>query len=431
MKKEKKRRKRIRIDRLLMLIGACIMAILLIVLAISQIIQFVHPKIIAKEYQNPNMEIKLEDDKVNSSVYSKKNKETKEKMIYAIHIPDFKDKEINQLVDNFVDEIIEENALVTYIDYESSSAFSQYKSYIITATTYSDMDGLNPIEEISSKQLYLNFDQDKLIELKDCLREKAIDKLSKTYECDKSELQLAKIKEDGLEIALLNQKVDYLYNEHTTSFIMNNEHIPTILKNEKINVEKREIDPTKPMVAFTFDDGPSPTNTSKILAALNKVNGRATFFELGYLMEIYPDTVREIVEQGSEVGNHSYDHDWLTSKSISEVIEDIDSVNDIFFSLTGNEIHLVRPPYGDYNSEIKNTLTERIIMWDVDTRDWESRNTSSVISMAKKYTYDGAIVLFHDIYSTTAAAIEELIDYYDSMGYQFVTVSELLEAKGK
>ena len=148
-------------------------------------------------------------------------------------------------------------------------------------------------------------------------------------------------------------------------------------------------------------------------------------------MENYPDTVRAICEQGSEVANHSYDHDWLTQKSVEDAVKDIQSVNDIFFSLTGNEINLVRPPYGDYNSALVKAFSEKVVMWDVDTRDWESRNVDSIISMTKKYAYNGAIVLFHDIYSTTATAAVELIKYYDSLGYQFVTVSELYEVKGK
>ena len=150
-------------------------------------------------------------------------------------------------------------------------------------------------------------------------------------------------------------------------------------------------------------------------------------------METYPDTVREVVESGSEVGSHSYDHtyDWMNGMTLEEAVADLDKVDDIFFSLTGQDISLFRPPFGASIKSLSDTITEKIVYWDVDTRDWESKNTEKVIEMCKKYTYDGAIVLFHDIHATTIPAVEQLIEYYDSQGYQFVTVSELYAIKGK
>ena len=423
-----RRKRRVRIDRVMILVGGCLLALLLVIGAITAIFKLINPTLIAKEYSKPALEIKLEGEKVDSDVYTVKNKETGEKYIYAIHLPVL-NNEAKNVLNSFVEEIKAENALVTHIDFSSTSAFSQYKSYVITATTYSDIDGLNPFNPIKTEELYINFDKEELIDLDDCVRGKAISNLAKKYSCDEENVRLVNISETGVKIDVNGTKVDYLYQENNTDFVMNNENVPSILKYEKINVEKREIDPTKPMIAFTFDDGPSPSNTMKILEALDKVGGRATFFQLGYLMENYPDTVRAVTQQGSEVANHSYDHDWLTSKSVDAAVEDIQSVNDIFFSLTGNEINLVRPPYGDYNTALVQAFSEDVVMWDVDTRDWESRNVDSIISMTKKYAYDGAIVLFHDIYSTTSTAAVELIKYYDSLGYQFVTVSELIEMR--
>ena len=425
------KKRRVRIDRVMILVGGCLLALLLVFGAITALFKFINPTLISKEYSKPSLEIKLEDEKINSEVYRVKNKETDEKYIYAIHLPVFENEEVKNSVNTFVDRIKSENAMVTHVDFSSNSAFSQYKSYVITATTYSDMDGLNPINPIKTEEIYINFDQNEVIDLDDCIRGKAIANLAKSNQCEQEVIQLVSIHESGIKINVNGKKVDYTYNDYNTDFVMKNENIPTILKYEKINIEKREIDPSKPMIAFTFDDGPSPANTKKILEALDKVGGRATFFQLGYLMEKYPDTVRAICEQGSEVANHSYDHDWLTEKSVEAAVEDIQSVNDICFSLTGNEINLVRPPYGAYNSSLVKAFSEKVVMWDVDTRDWESRNVDSIISMTKKYAYNGAIVLFHDIYSTTATAAVELIEYYDSLGYQFVTVSELYEMKGK
>lgn len=427
MQQVRRKRRRIRMDRVFILIGAGLLSLVLIFGAIFGIYKLINPRIIADEYGKPNT-IKLETDKINSNVYKEKNKETGEKLIYAIHTPKFKN-EMDQTVEAFVNKMIEEKAIVTHIDYESTEAFSQYKSYVITATLYESIDGMNPLNAVKTEQLFIHFDKDTFIELDDCLRGKAISKIAKENGANEDEVKLSKITETGVEIDILGKKVNYPYDE--TSFVMKNDNIKTLLKGDRIEIPKREIDPNKPMVAFTFDDGPSPGNTERILAALDKVSGRATFFQLGQLMERYPETVLAVAKQGSEIANHSYDHDWLTDKSLDDAKADISSVNDIAFSLTGNEILLLRPPFGAYNTAIKEGITEKVVMWDVDTRDWESRNTESIINMTKQYTYDGAIVLFHDIHSATIPAVEQLIEYYDSLGYQFVTVSELYEVKGK
>lgn len=424
---EKMKRRRIRVGRVIGLLFACLLAIVLLFGGAKVIMSLFHKEIIASEYANVKETNKLEDDKMINEVFKETDKETKEEFIYAIHLPDL-DEKANTFIKDFVEGIKSEKAKVTHIDYESMNAFNQYKSYIITATTYSEMDGLNPLNQVSQKKYYVNYDQEKMITLDDCIRGKAIDILSVENKCKTEQLQLVKINESGITIDANGKLIDYKYDENKTSFVMNNPKIPSILKYPKIDVEKRELDPNKPMVAFTFDDGPAPGNTEKILKALKKVNGRATFFELGSLMEVYPDTVRAVCESGSEVANHSYDHPWLTQLPLKDAKKQIQTTNDIYFSLTGNEIKLIRPPFGDMNKSVASNFSEEMVFWDVDTRDWESRSTEQIIKVAKQYIYDGAIVLFHDIHATTIPAVEQLIQYYDSLGYQFVTVSELLEA---
>ena len=421
------KRRRIRIDRLLILVGALVLCIMLVFGVISGIFNLLNPKLIADEYRKPNTEIKLSTDKIDSDVYSKKNKETDSKMIYAIHVPKLENEEVNQQIQDFVNKMIEEKATVTHIDYESNQAFGQYKSYIITANLYENIDELIPSNVTKTEQLFINFDGESLIDLEDCIRGKAISKIAKENNTNEDMLQLSKVTEKGIQINIEGKKIEYPYDD--TSFVMNNQNIKTLLKYEKIEVEKRELDSNKPMIALTFDDGPNPANAEKILAALEKVGGRATFFQLGSLMEKYPETVRKIVASGSEVASHSYGHDQLTTKSLEDAIADVQSVNDIFFSLTGNEIRLIRPPYGSYSKEIEEAITEKIVLWNVDTRDWESRNTQKTVEATKKYAYDGAIVLMHEIYSSSATAAEELINYYHEQGYQLVTVSELFEMK--
>lgn len=426
----KRKKRRIRLDRVLILIGAMALCLTLVFGVISGIFNLFNPKIIANEYRKPNVEIKLTNEKIISDVYSKKNMGTDDKLIYAIHTPKLDNEEANQEIQNFINRIIEEKATVTHIDYESTQAFGQYKSYIITANLYGNIEDLVPTNKIKTEQLFINFDNDNLIDLEDCVRGKVISKLAKDTETKEEEVKLSKITEKGVQIDVLGKKIEYPYDD--TSFVMNNENIKTLLKYEKIDVEERELDPNKPMIALTFDDGPNPKNAEKILSILEKVDGRATFFQLGSLMEQYPETVRKIVESGSEVASHSYKHDMLTTIPLEDAVADVESVNDIFFSLTGNEIKLLRPPYGAYNTELKEGITERIVLWDVDTRDWDNRNPQKIIDETKKYAKDGSIVLLHEIYSTTVTALEDIVKYYHEQGYQFVTVSELhemLEAK--
>lgn len=431
MEKVSRKRRRIRFDRLLVLLGGCVLAAVLLFGGIWAVMNLFNKDIIAEPYATASTDNKLEGEKILDSVYEEKIEGSEETLVYAIHLPSFSDESLTEKVNAFVDGLKAEKNRVTHIDFSSSQAFNQYKSYVIKATTYSDMDGLSPINPVGTQTLYINLDNDTPIELEDCIRWKAIDLLAHDYGCEEENVQLVSINEQGIVIDVNGTQMDYKYDEHNTYFEMNNSNVPSILKYDKIEVEKREIDPNKPMVAFTFDDGPSPGNTERLLKALDEVNGRATFFELGSLMEIYPDTVRAIVEQGSEVANHSYSHEYLSQMTTEDMKANVQKVNDIFYSITGQDIRLLRPPGGFVNQNVRDNLSEGIVMWDVDTRDWESRNTQSVIEMTKKYTYDGAIVLFHDIHKTTIPAAEELIRYYDSLGYQFVTVSELYEAKGK
>lgn len=421
------KRRRIRIDRLLILVGALVLCIMLVFGVISGIFNLLNPKLIADEYRKPNTEIKLSTDKIDSDVYSKKNKETDSKMIYAIHVPKLENEEVNQQIKDFVNKMIEEKAMVTHIDYESNQAFGQYKSYVITANLYENIDELIPSNIIKTEQLFINFDGESLIDLDDCVRGKVISQIANDKKVEKDKVVLSKITDKGIQIDVEGSKINYPYDD--SSFVMKNDKIKTLLKYEKINVEKRQLDPNKPMIALTFDDGPNPANAEKILAALNKVGGRATFFQLGSLMEKYPETVRKIVESGSEVASHSYGHDELTKKPLEEALADIQYVNDIFFSLTGNEIQLLRPPYGSYSSELEKAIPEKIVTWTVDTMDWSSRNPQKIVEETKKSARDGSIVLLHEIYSTTVTAAEELIQYYHEQGYQLVTVSELLEMK--
>lgn len=199
----------------------------------------------------------------------------------------------------------------------------------------------------------------------------------------------------------------------------------------KLNIPPQgDIDPDKPMVALTFDDGPNPDSTPMILDVLEKYNVRATFFDLGNLMLKYPDIVRREAALG-EVGTHTYAHKDYNKLSVQEIGEDLRLSREAFKKILGYEPILMRPPYGNANATVRALADMPIINWDIDTLDWKYRNKNLILDEIDKYgNLDGHIILMHSIYTSTAEAVEILVPDLLDKGYQIVSVSELATYKG-
>ncbi|MCD8125901.1 MAG: polysaccharide deacetylase family protein, partial [Lachnospiraceae bacterium] len=191
----------------------------------------------------------------------------------------------------------------------------------------------------------------------------------------------------------------------------------------------RSIDTTKPMVALTYDDGPS-IYTDKILSVLEKYDSVATFFVVGDRVSTYSSTVKKAYEMGCEIGNHTYSHATLTKLGTSDIKSQISRTNAAVKKVTGVAPTIMRPPGGSYNSTVKSAVGMPLILWSIDTLDWKTRNASSTISAVVNHVSDGDIVLMHDLYSATATASETIIPQLVKKGYQLVTVSELAECRG-
>lgn len=188
------------------------------------------------------------------------------------------------------------------------------------------------------------------------------------------------------------------------------------------------VDPNKPAVALTFDDGPYTPVTNRILNVLEKNNARATFFVVGSRVNAYSDCIKREAALGCEIANHTYNHTILTSVSESVIKSEIQQTNDAVKKITGKSPVLVRAPGGSVNAKVKNAVDYPLIGWSVDTLDW--KNSSGVVSEVKRSVKDGSIVLMHDLYGTTASAVETLVPWLVNQGYQLVTVSELMQLKG-
>ena len=196
--------------------------------------------------------------------------------------------------------------------------------------------------------------------------------------------------------------------------------------NVYISIKKKNIDYDKKVVALTFDDGPSKY-TSEILDILKKYNACATFFVVGNKVEFYSEQMQRMLKEGSEIGNHSYSHKWLNRLSREEFQNEINKTNDIIKKETGFTPKLFRPTYGGYSDKLKAYTNLKFILWTVDSADWKVKNTEKILNNILPNVKDGSIVLMHDNHSYAVKALDEIIKSLKDQGYQFVTVSELLE----
>ena len=187
----------------------------------------------------------------------------------------------------------------------------------------------------------------------------------------------------------------------------------------------------KKLIALTFDDGPSRLTTPQLLDILDEENAVATFFELGRLVEVNSDITRRAAEAGNEIASHTYSHRNLIREKRSIVEDDKNDTDAAFLDVLGYIPRLTRPPYGNYDTSVAEVLDTPLILWSIDSRDWESKDPEKIKEIAIEQAKDGSIILFHDIYSTTIEAIPEIIDKLREDNFEFVTVSELAEERGE
>ena len=189
----------------------------------------------------------------------------------------------------------------------------------------------------------------------------------------------------------------------------------------------RVIDPSRPMVALTFDDGPDETWSNAILDVLEENHALATFFEVGRNVRACPDPVGRMVEMGCEVASHSNAHKDLSKLKKKALLQDLDAADAAFAAAGAEAPLLVRPPYGAVNKNVKSATGRAMITWTVDTEDWKSRDAQTVIDYVQSIPeLDGEIILMHSIYQSTAEAVAVLVPWLQEQGYQLVTVTELM-----
>jgi len=186
-----------------------------------------------------------------------------------------------------------------------------------------------------------------------------------------------------------------------------------------------------PYIAITFDDGPHPQNTPRLLDILKERNIKATFFVVGQLAKEYPGIIRRILAEGHEIGNHTMTHPFNIARlSEDRLMHEVGDTHKALVDIAGYHTRLFRPPGGATNATLKQRFYDEFgystILWSVDPNDWKRPGVSVVTSRLVNGAHNGAILLCHDLHAPTVDAMPNTLDSLLTKGYHFVTVSQLI-----
>lgn len=221
------------------------------------------------------------------------------------------------------------------------------------------------------------------------------------------------------------------------------EEINDLLKEEYRNTSKEEevvsIIPEvrdltkyqdKKLIAFTFDDGPSETNTNYLLDNLDKYDAKVTFFVLGSRVDSNKETIKRAYLEGNDIGSHTYNHQNLNLLSDVALIDEVKKTNEAIKEVIGTSPTLLRPPYGNLTDHGKELANMSIILWNIDPLDWKYKDKNRVANEIIEHAHDGAIILVHDIYKSSVEGALLAMEELQKQGYAFVTINEMAQLRG-
>ena len=187
----------------------------------------------------------------------------------------------------------------------------------------------------------------------------------------------------------------------------------------------------KPQVSISFDAAWGNDDTEELLSILAQYQVKTTFFMTGGWVSAYPDDVKAIAAAGHDLGNHSENHKQMSQLSAEECQKEIQSVHDRVKELTGQEMCLFRPPYGDYNDtliEAAEALHYYTIQWNCDSLDWKNYGADAIVSriLDSEHLGNGSIILMHNGAKYTKDALPRVIEGLHAKGYEIVPVSQLI-----
>ena len=179
-------------------------------------------------------------------------------------------------------------------------------------------------------------------------------------------------------------------------------------------------------IAITFDDGPHPVYTEKLLDGLKDRDIKATFFVLGEKAKEHPEIIERMQEEGHIIGNHTYTHIQLRSTNREKFRDELIRTNQVISGITEQEVQYVRPPYGTWDKKLEEELNMFPVLWNVDPNDWCTGNTNRVTKSIVDKAKENSIILLHDCYQSSVDAALSSIDILEERGFRFVTVEEIL-----
>ena len=218
-----------------------------------------------------------------------------------------------------------------------------------------------------------------------------------------------------------------LKNVKTNQQIVNQKQQQVKPKVKKEQQVQPQTSTPQKVIALTFDDGPHKKVTDLILDVLQKHQIKATFFVLGQNVASLPEVVQRIHNEGHEIGNHSWSHRNLTKLSVEELNKEMNDTNEQVYNTIGQYPTIYRPPFGAINDQVKEAVSMTPVLWNIDTLDWQHKTPAKTLENVKQQVKDRSILLMHDIYEESYEALDSVIAYLEQQGYQFVTISELIQ----
>ncbi len=411
------KKKRLRIERFVFVI----ICIVFIAFALTNILARPDPYKVYKEVASENKTIGEHNEQI---------EEISETKYHFLHYPVLEQENANTIIQEMINELPDVEG-ITFLDYESYEVADHYQSVLFH---YQHLNAEQEVQESYDRGFTFDAKSGEQLALTDIMRRNYTDLIQDAFQKqanitlkDMENVQFF-LQENDIVFTAENQTVKLPYADITEYLRIPQKGIA----NEVLEIKRTvEIDPDKPMIALTFDDGPSPY-TDAFMDVFEQYQATASFFVLGSNVENYPDTIKRMIENGFEICNHSWGHLNIASDDKALIVKEIFDTQDVIYRMTGHEPTRIRPPFGEHNeltNNVANGNNVRITLWNVDTEDWRNRDASVTLERAKAGAFDGAIILFHDLYPTSLEAIKQLVPYLQSQGYQLVTVSDLFRYK--
>lgn len=196
----------------------------------------------------------------------------------------------------------------------------------------------------------------------------------------------------------------------------------------KMDVPEPEVQ--QKLVALTFDDGPHPEHTGPLLDGLKQRGIKATFFLVGTQIQYAPELVPRMAREGHQIGVHTYSHVCVNGLEREEFRLQVEGTRRLICSLLGERELWLRPPYGILDENTQSWADSPVILWSVDPEDWKDDKVGRIKDHLVSHVRDGDIILMHDIYPSSVEAALAALDELSKQGFRFVTVAELMEARG-